>query len=72
MKRVLLITSLVFIMILAGCSTQVPPANPNNFGMISDVSPYECNSTTEARIYYNNVTHMPKICNSTEWINMTG
>jgi len=39
-----------------------------------DIAPFECNITTEGRVYIENSTHLPCRCNSTDWIyyNQTG
>ena len=64
---------LIIVVLLTGCATQTPPQviqDNSVFGPTYETSPYGCNNTSEGKIYYNNITHVPYICNSTNWTRM--
>jgi hypothetical protein len=69
MKKIIIIIGMIMVLFLVGC-TQVPPENPSLFGPRSNIEPYNCSINTSGFVYYNNNTHIPYICNSTNWTSM--
>lgn len=69
MKTITIIIMLLMVVFMVGC-TQVPPDNPSMFGPKADNDPYSCTTNMSGFVYYNNVSNVPYICNSTAWVPM--
>ena len=67
MNKLMIVLFLLCGLMLAGCSTEAPPAAPGVFGPVNSVDPFLCNESTQNTIYYNNETDLPMMCDGNSW-----